>query len=100
MLNALYVFPDLGFAHERELLHPCMSHLVSSSTEAVASGATLIDGAVASTSAMPAYIQLLVSSVLIMGHCAGMCGPLICAFRFGVRQEHEKGSAGSALVSR
>ena len=40
----------------------------------------------------PAYAQLLgLGVLLILGHCSGMCGPLILSFRFGLHQQHQRG---------
>ena len=39
-----------------------------------------------------AYAQLLgLGAILILGHCAGMCGPLIMSFRFGLKRNHDEG---------
>jgi sulfite exporter TauE/SafE len=45
------------------------------------------DVAVAAT-VVPEYLLLLtVGGMLVVGHCAGMCGPLMIAFRFGLHEQ-------------
>ena len=45
---------------------------------------------------LPLYMQLLtLGTLMIIGHCSGMCGPLILSFRLG--SEQEKQQARSAM---
>ena len=34
---------------------------------------------------------------MILGHCAGMCGPLILSFRFGLHQANRQGRIAAAV---
>jgi len=44
-------------------------------------------GLTVGASAWPLYVQLVgLGLVMVLTHCAGMCGPLIMSFRFGVHQ--------------
>ena len=46
----------------------------------------------------PLYAQLLgLGLVMIMVHCAGMCGPIVLSLRFGVQQEWQKGRTWLSL---
>ena len=46
----------------------------------------------------PGFAQLLgLGMVMIFGHCAGMCGPLILSFRFGVHQNQRQGRVIAAF---
>jgi len=46
----------------------------------------------AAASVLPAaYGQVLLMSLVILGHCSGMCGPLLLSFRFGMEQDRRAG---------
>lgn len=48
----------------------------------------IIDQVTEASGILPLYLQLLtLGTLMIIGHCSGMCGPLILSFRFGSEQE-------------
>lgn len=51
------------------------------------------------TSVLPLYMQLLtLGSLMIIGHCSGMCGPLMLSFGFGREQERPALAASRQLL--
>ena len=60
-----------------------------------------LEGAAEVSGIGPLYMQLLtLGTLMIVGHCSGMCGPLMLSFRFGAEQEsHRIRSAMQQIIS-
>lgn len=49
---------------------------------------------------MPLYMQLIsLGTIMIIGHCSGMCGPLMLSFRFGLNQKRPVYAASMQLLT-
>lgn len=55
--------------------------------------------AIETTLILPLYMQLLtLGSLMIIGHCSGMCGPLMMSFRFGADKDKPLAAASFQLL--
>lgn len=77
---------------------PVISLQASAESEA-ASCCMALDQAVEVTGIGPLYMQLLtLGTLMILGHCSGMCGPLILSFRLGAEQETRRARAAMQQI--